>query len=64
MAQLLREALFAAACQSLMYHAQIKLDQIASPNNPHWTDRERAFMVRQLRFRDLFQGRQNPGGSD
>nr|WP_298166994.1 AAA domain-containing protein [uncultured Pseudomonas sp.] len=46
MAQLLREALSAPACQSLMYHAQIKLDQIASPSNQDWTDRERAFMAR------------------
>ncbi|KFK94342.1 MULTISPECIES: AAA domain-containing protein [unclassified Serratia (in: enterobacteria)] len=45
-AQLLREALSAPACQSLMYHAQIKLDQVASPSNPDWTDREQAFMVR------------------
>ena len=45
-AQLLREALSAPACQSLMYHAQIKLDQIASPGNQDWTDRERAFMAR------------------
>ncbi len=45
-AQLLREALSAPACQSLMYHAQIKLDQIASPSNQDWTDRERAFMAR------------------
>lgn len=45
-AQLLREALSAPACQSLMYHAQIKLDQIASPSNPDWTDREQAFMAR------------------
>ncbi|AHG20733.1 helicase [Chania multitudinisentens RB-25] len=45
-AQLLREALSAPECQSLMYHAQIKLDQIASPSNPDWTDRERAFMAR------------------
>lgn len=29
-----------------MYHAQIKLDQIASPSNQDWTDRERAFMAR------------------
>ena len=41
-AQLLRETLSAPACQSLMYHAQIKLDQIASPSNQDWTDRERA----------------------
>lgn len=45
-AQLLREALSAPACQSLMYHTQIKLDQIASPSNHDWTDRERAFMAR------------------
>ncbi|MCJ1887497.1 AAA domain-containing protein [Pseudomonas sp. LA21] len=45
-AQLLREALSAPACQSLMCHAQIKLDQIASPSNQDWTDRERAFMAR------------------
>lgn len=45
-AQLLREALSVPACQSLMYHAQIKLDQIASPSNQDWTDRERAFMAR------------------
>ncbi|MFK4135304.1 AAA domain-containing protein [Pseudomonas luteola] len=45
-AQLLREALSAPATQSLMFHAQIKLDQIASPSNPVWTDRERAFMTR------------------
>lgn len=45
-AQLLREALSAPACQSLMHHAQIKLDQIASPSNQDWTDRERAFMAR------------------
>ncbi|WP_138437659.1 AAA domain-containing protein [Marinobacter shengliensis] len=44
--QLLREALSAPARQSLMYHAQIKLDQIASPSNQDWTDRERAFMAR------------------
>ncbi|WEW95649.1 AAA domain-containing protein [Pseudomonas nitroreducens] len=45
-AQLLREALSALASQSLMCHAQIKLDQIASPSNQDWTDRERAFMAR------------------
>ncbi|SDK42910.1 AAA domain-containing protein [Pseudomonas indica] len=45
-AQLLREALSAPAYQSLMYHSQIKLDQIASPSNLDWTDRERAFMAR------------------
>ncbi|MBD9513646.1 AAA domain-containing protein [Pseudomonas sp. PDM22] len=46
MAQLLREALSATACHSLMYHSQIKLDQIASPSNPDWTNIERAFMAR------------------
>ncbi|HUG60102.1 MAG TPA: DUF2726 domain-containing protein, partial [Candidimonas sp.] len=45
-AQLLREALVAPACQSLTFHAQIKLNQIASPSNQDWTDRERAFMAR------------------
>ncbi|MGB4074157.1 AAA domain-containing protein [Pseudomonas sp.] len=45
-AQLLREALSAPAYQSLMYHAQIKLNQIASPSNQDWTDRERTFMAR------------------
>lgn len=45
-AELLREALSAPAYQSLMYHAQIKLDQIASPSNQDWTDHERAFMAR------------------
>lgn len=46
-AQLLREALSAPACQALMYHAQIKLDQIVSPSIPgRWTDREREFMAR------------------
>ena len=29
-----------------MYHAQIKLNQIASPSNQDWTDHERAFMAR------------------
>lgn len=45
-AQLLREALVAPACQSLTFHAQIKLNQIASPSNQDWTDRERVFMAR------------------
>lgn len=45
-AQLLREVLSAPAYRSLMYHAQIKLDQIASPISQDWTDRERAFMAR------------------
>ncbi|MGE8063591.1 AAA domain-containing protein [Pseudomonas sp. NPDC089569] len=45
-AQLLREALAAPACQLLMFHTQIMLDQIASPSNHDWTDHERAFMAR------------------
>ncbi|CAD0334058.1 AAA domain-containing protein [Xanthomonas sp. WHRI 8391] len=45
-AQLLREALSASVYRSLMYHDQIKLDQVASPNNPDLTQRERAFMAR------------------
>ncbi|OEC40119.1 helicase [Pseudomonas sp. 1D4] len=44
--QLLREALSAPAYQSLMFHTQIKLDQIASPHRQDWTDRERGFMAR------------------
>lgn len=45
-AQLLREALSAPGCQSLGYHAQVKLDQIASPHGAAWTTHERAFMAR------------------
>lgn len=45
-AQLLREVLSAPTCQSLMYHDQIKLNQVASPSNPDLTERERAFMAR------------------
>jgi len=45
-AQLLREALSAPGCQSLGYHAQVKLDQIASPHGADWTAPERAFMAR------------------
>ena len=45
-AQLLREALSAPSCQALMYHDQVKLDQVASPNNPDLTQSERAFMAR------------------
>jgi very-short-patch-repair endonuclease len=45
-AQLLRDALSATEYQSLMYHTQIKLFQVASPSNQDWTDRERAFMAR------------------
>ncbi|AZQ51503.1 AAA domain-containing protein [Burkholderia cenocepacia] len=45
-AQLLREALSDPSCRALMYHGQVKLDQIASPSNPDLTQRERAFMAR------------------
>lgn len=45
-AQLLRDALSDPSCQPLTYHSQIKLDQIASPNKPDWTPRERGFMAR------------------
>lgn len=44
--QLLREALCAPAYKTLMYHTQIKLDQLASPVNPQWTERQRAFLRR------------------
>lgn len=43
-AQLLREALSDASCQALMCHAQVRLDQVASPTNPGLTEGERAFM--------------------
>lgn len=45
-AALLREALSKPSCQALMYHAQVKLNQVVSPTNPDWTPRERAFMAR------------------
>ncbi len=45
-AQLLREALSDPLCQALMCHSQIKLDQVASPNNTTFSQRERAFMAR------------------
>ncbi|WP_313025675.1 DUF2726 domain-containing protein [Pseudomonas lopnurensis] len=45
-AQLLREALSDPSCQALMYHDQVKLDQVASPSNPDLTQPERAFMKR------------------
>jgi len=45
-AHLLREALSIPARQALMYHGQVKLDQVASPSKPDWTERERAFMAR------------------
>ncbi|MBB3845509.1 DUF2726 domain-containing protein [Xanthomonas arboricola] len=45
-AHLLREALSAPMYWSLMYHDQIKLNQVASPDNPDLTQRELAFMAR------------------
>ncbi|MEN2470735.1 AAA domain-containing protein [Burkholderia sp. GS2Y] len=45
-AQLLREALSDPSCRALMYHGQVKLDQIASPSTPDLTQRERVFMAR------------------
>lgn len=45
-AHLLREALSAPMYWSLMYHDQIKLNQVASPDNPDLTQREMAFMAR------------------
>ncbi|TNH87915.1 helicase [Aeromonas hydrophila] len=45
-AQLLREALSAPACQALKYHSQIRLDKLASPSNPDWTQTQLAFMRR------------------
>lgn len=45
-AQLLREALSDPSCQALMYHDQVKLDQVASPSNPDLTQPERTFMKR------------------
>lgn len=44
--QLLREALSDPSCQSLMWHGQVRLGQVASPTNPNLTERERAFMAR------------------
>lgn len=43
-AQVLREALSDTACQALIFHAQIALNQVASSTNPALTQRERAFM--------------------
>jgi len=40
--QLLREALSDPSCQSLMWHGQVRLGQVASPTNPNLTERERA----------------------
>ncbi|MEI2418360.1 AAA domain-containing protein, partial [Orrella sp. JC864] len=45
-AHLLREALSNPSCQALMYHNQVKLDQIVLPSNSNLTQRERAFMAR------------------
>ncbi|MBF6034910.1 DUF2726 domain-containing protein [Pseudomonas sp. P155] len=45
-AQLLREALSAPACQALKYHTQIQLDKLASPVGLGWTEEQRAFMRR------------------
>ncbi|WP_139074437.1 AAA domain-containing protein, partial [Xanthomonas bromi] len=45
-AQILRQVLSTSACHALMVHDQVKLDQVASPNTPGLTDRERAFMAR------------------
>lgn len=45
-AQLLREVLSDPSCRALMYHGQVKLDQVASPGNPDLTQRERVFMAR------------------
>ena len=45
-AHLLREALSASPYHTLMCHSQVKLNQVASPSNPDWNDRERAFMMR------------------
>jgi very-short-patch-repair endonuclease len=45
-AQLLREALSAPSCHALLYHDQVKLDQVASASNPGLTQRERSFMAR------------------
>ncbi len=45
-AQLLREVLSDPSCRALMYHGQVKLDQVASPSNPDLTQRERVFMAR------------------
>jgi hypothetical protein len=45
-AQVLREALSDASCQAITFHAQIALNQVASPTNPALTPRELAFMHR------------------
>ncbi|WP_334003319.1 AAA domain-containing protein [Burkholderia gladioli] len=45
-AQLLREALSDPSCRALMYHGQVKLDQVVSSSNPDLTQRERVFMAR------------------
>lgn len=45
-AQLLREVLSTSECHALMFHDQVKLDQVAASSNPELTERERAFMAR------------------
>ncbi|PPV10649.1 AAA domain-containing protein [Xanthomonas axonopodis pv. vasculorum] len=45
-AQVLRQVLSTSGCHALMVHHQVKLNQVASPNTPGLTDRERAFMAR------------------
>ncbi|NEG62058.1 DUF2726 domain-containing protein [Pantoea agglomerans] len=45
-AQLLREALSDPSCRGLIYHDQIKLDQIVSIDTPYLTQREQVFMAR------------------
>ncbi len=42
----LREVLSERASRDLIYHDQIKLDQLVSPSNTLLTDRERSFMAR------------------
>lgn len=45
-AQLLRGALSNPSCRAMIYHAQVKLNQVASPSNLDLTQRERIFMTR------------------
>lgn len=44
-AQVLREAMSQASGQTLTFHSQIALDQVASLSNPALTEREREFMA-------------------
>lgn len=44
-AALLRDALSEPACQTLMSHSQVPLDQVAAMSNTALTDREREFMA-------------------